>query len=156
MTASSARCSTAPDAITNGNSSSPAKSINEKVRLFYRVGHALVEAKKNGGDPFKAIESVISWEAFTRSVTEAEQLAQSEDFDYLHRIGDSYSQIRRYAPAFLEALHMKAAPAAHDILKAVETLKALNADNTRKVPTDAPTSFVRKTLGEFGLYRCGR
>jgi TnpA family transposase len=120
------------------------KSINEKVRLFYRVGQALVEAKKNGGDPFKAIESVISWEAFTRSVTEAEQLAQSEDFDYLHRIGDSYSQIRRYAPAFLEALHMKAAPAARDILKAVETLKALNADNTRKVPTDAPTSFVRK------------
>ena len=50
------------------------KSINEKVRLFYRVGRALVEAKKNGGDPFKAIESVISWEASARSVTEAEQV----------------------------------------------------------------------------------
>ncbi len=77
-------------------------------------------------------------------MTEAEHFAQSEDFDYLHRIGDSYSQIRRYAPAFLEALHMKAVQAARDTLTAVETLKALNADNTRKVPTDAPTSFVRK------------
>ena len=120
------------------------KAINEKVRLFYRVGHALVEAKQNGGDPFKTIESVIPWEAFTRSVTEAEKLAQSEDFDYLHRTGDGYSQIRRYAPVFLEVLHMKAAPAARDILTAVETLKALNADNTRKVPAGAPTSFVRK------------
>jgi hypothetical protein len=46
--------------------------------------------------------------------------------------------------AFLEALHLKAAPAAIDILTAVETLKALNADQTRKVPLDAPTSFVRK------------
>ena len=74
------------------------KAINEKVRLFYRVGQALLEAKRNGGDPFRAIEAVISWEAFTRSVTEAEKLAQPEDFDYLHRIGDGYSQIRRYAP----------------------------------------------------------
>ncbi len=39
---------------------------------------------------------------------------------------------------------MKAAPAAADILKAVEILKALNADNARKVPADAPTAFVRK------------
>jgi TnpA family transposase len=120
------------------------KAINEKVRLFYRVGQALLEAKRTGGDPYRAIEAVISWEAFTRSVTEAEQLARPEDFDYLHRIGDGYSQIRRYAPAFLEALTLKAAPAAADILTAVETLKALNADHARKVPIDAPTGFVRK------------
>jgi hypothetical protein len=120
------------------------KAINEKVRLFYRVGQALLEAKRNGGDPYQAIEAVIPWEAFTRSVTEAEKLAQQEGFDYLHRVGDGYSQIRRYAPAFLEALTMKAAPAAADILTAVETLKALNADHARKVPTDAPTGFVRK------------
>ncbi|MBV8384935.1 MAG: Tn3 family transposase [Planctomycetaceae bacterium] len=120
------------------------QAINEKVRLFYRVGQALLEARRNGGDPFRAIEAVVPWEVFTRSVTEAEKLAQPEDFDYLHRIGDGYSQIRRYAPAFLEALHLKAAPAATDLLTAVETLKSLNADNTRKVPADAPTGFVRK------------
>jgi uncharacterized protein DUF4158/Tn3 transposase DDE domain-containing protein len=121
-----------------------AKAINEKVRLFYRVGQALVKARRDGGDPFQAIEAVISWEAFTRSVTEAESLAQSEDFDYLYRIGESYSQIRRHAPAFLDVIQMKATPAATDILLAVETLKSLNADHTRKVPLDAPTSFVRK------------
>lgn len=120
------------------------KAINEKVRLFCRVGQALLAAKQDGGDPYEAIEAVIPWEAFSRSVTEAEKLAQPEDFDYLHRIGDGYGQVRRYAPAFLEALPLKAAPAARDILRAVETLKALNADNTRKVPADAPTSFVRK------------
>ena len=86
------------------------KAINEKVRLFYRVGQALLEAKQNGGDPFEAIEAVIPWEVFTRSVTEAEKLAQPEDFDYLHRIGDGYSQIRRYAPAFLEALPLEGRP----------------------------------------------
>lgn len=120
------------------------KAINEKVRLYWRIGHALLEAKQSGSDPFAAIESVIWWDAFTQSVTEAEKLSQPEDFDYLHRIGDRYSQIRRYAPALLEALRLKAAPAAQDILKAVETLKSLNADNTRKVPKDAPTSFIKR------------
>jgi TnpA family transposase len=120
------------------------KAINEKVRLYWRIGHALLEAKQAGADPFAAIESVISWEAFTQSVTEAQKLSQPEDFDYLHRIGDRYSQIRRYAPALLEALRLKAAPAARDILEAVTMLKALNADNTRKVPKDAPTAFVKK------------
>ena len=29
----------------------------------------------------------MSWDAFTESVTEAQKLAQPEDFDFLHRIG---------------------------------------------------------------------
>jgi TnpA family transposase len=120
------------------------KAINEKVRLYWRIGNALMEARQTGGDPFAAIESVIPWDIFTQSVTEAQKLARSEDFDYLHRIGNGYAQIRRYAPAFLEALQLKAAPAAQDILEAVETLKTLNAENVRNVPKDAPTGFVRK------------
>jgi hypothetical protein len=120
------------------------KAINEKVRLYWRIGNALMEAKQKGSDPFAAIESIISWDAFTQSVEEAQKLARSEDFDYLYRIGDGYSQIRRYVPSFLEALQLKAAPAARDILEAVEILKTLNADNIRKMPKDAQIGFIRK------------
>jgi len=120
------------------------KEINEKVRLYWRIGNALMEAKQTGGNPFTAIESVLSWDAFIQSVAEAQRLAQSESFDFLHKIGESYTQVRRYAPAFLEALQIRAAPAARDILAAVEMLRTLNADNGRKVPSDAPISFVKK------------
>ena len=120
------------------------KEINEKVRLYWRIGSALVEARQKGADPFAAIESVIPWEDFTQSVGEAQKLARPEEFDFLREIGDGYSQIRRYAPAFLEILQLKAAPAAQEVFQAVELLKTLNAGNTRKVPKDAPTGFVRK------------
>jgi len=120
------------------------RAINEKVRLYGRIGSALLAAKQSGSDPFAAIESVISWEKFTQSVTEAQKLAGTEDFDYLNRIGDGYTQVRRYAPAFLDTLTMKAAPAAQDILDAVDLLKLLNASNARKLPKDAPTGFVKK------------
>ena len=38
----------------------------------------------------------MSWDAFAESVTEAQRLAQPEDFDFLHRIGESYATLRRY------------------------------------------------------------
>ncbi|EJC60949.1 transposase A8 Tn6130 [Alcaligenes faecalis subsp. faecalis NCIB 8687] len=71
------------------------KAINAKVRLFGRIGQALIEAKQAGRDPFAAIEAVMSWDAFAESVTEAQKLAQPEDFDFLHRIGESYATLGR-------------------------------------------------------------
>jgi TnpA family transposase len=120
------------------------KSINEKVRLYGRIGQALLEAKQSGRDPFAAIEAVLSWDAFAESVTEAQKLAQPEDFDFLHRIGESYATLRRYAPAFLDVLKLRSAPAAKDVLDAIEVLRAMNAENARKVPADAPTDFIKK------------
>ena len=120
------------------------KEINEKVRLYGKIGAALLVAKQSGADPFAAIEAILPWEKFTQSVTEARKLAGTDDFDYLNRIGEGYTQIRRYAPAFLDALTLSAAPAAHELLEAVTLLKSLNASNARKVPPEAPTGFVKK------------
>ena len=109
------------------------KAINDKVRLYGRVGQALIEAKRLGADPFAAIESVLPWEAFASSVNEAQKLAQPEDFDFLHRIGESYATLRRYAPEFLEVLKFRAAPAAEGVLEAIGMLRGMNAENARKI-----------------------
>ena len=119
------------------------KAINDKVRLYGRVGQALLEAKKSGADPFAAIESVLSWDAFAASVGEAQKLAQPAQFDFLHRIGESYATLRRYAPQFLEVLKLRAAPAAKGVLGAIDVLRGMNTDNARKVPAGAPTAFVK-------------
>jgi TnpA family transposase len=119
------------------------KSINEKVRLYGRIGQALLEAKQSGRDPYSAIEDVLPWDAFAKSVGEAQKLALPEDFDFLHCAGESYAMLRRYAPEFLEILKLRAAPAAQGVLDAIETLRAMNADNVRKVPADAPIDFIK-------------
>lgn len=123
------------------------KAVNDKVRLFWRIGQALLEVKQSGKDPFVAIESILSWEAFTQSITEAEKLAQSVKSDFLSGIGNGYTQIRRYAPALLETLHFSAAPAAKDILDAITALKLMNAEKTHKVPK--PTTGVSVSYRPF-------
>ena len=77
-------------------------------------------------------------------MTEARKLAQPEDFDFLPRIGESYATLRRYAPEFLNVLTLRAAPAAKDVLDAIEVLRAMNTGNARKVPAEAPIRFVKK------------
>jgi len=120
------------------------KAINDKVRLYSRIGRALLDAKQSGGDPFAAIEAVIPWDMLSESISEAEQLAQPENFDFLSLIGDDFNQLRRYTPTLLTALPMKAAPVALDLLAGINVIKEMNARQARKVPDDAPISFVRK------------
>jgi TnpA family transposase len=120
------------------------KDINGQLRLYTRIGRALLDAKESGSDPFAAIETVLPWEKFLESITEAEKLTRPADFDYLPLIGEGYTQLRRYTPSLLESLRLKAAPPAQEILSGVDTLKAMNERQARKVPEDAPTSFVRK------------
>lgn len=119
------------------------KVINDKVRMYGRIGQALIEAKQNGSAPFAAIEAVMPWDSFTASVTEAQTLARPADFDFLHHIGESYATLRRYAPEFLSVLKLRAAPTAKSVLDAIDVLRGMNAENARKVPADAPTSFIK-------------
>jgi TnpA family transposase len=120
------------------------KAINNQMLLYSKIGQALLEAKQNETDPFAAIESVISWEDFENSITEVQSLTQPESFDYLDLMGSHYSTLRRYVPAFLDVLKIQATPSSKDILAGIEILRRLNAENTRKLPDDTPTSFVKK------------
>ncbi len=119
------------------------KVINDKVRLYSKIGQALLDAKASGIDPFIAIEAVILWNEFTQSVGEAELLARPAAFDHLLLVSENFNTLRRYTPAFLEVLQLRAAPASQAVLDAVQTLREMNADNLRKVPSDAPTAFIK-------------
>ena len=82
--------------------------------------------------------------AFTDIVTEAEKLTEPEDFGYVPLVSEGFTQLRRYAPALLETLELKAVPAARDLLDGVKTLRYRNERELRKVSEDAPDGFIRK------------
>jgi hypothetical protein len=79
------------------------RAINEKVRLYARVGAALIAVRDTKQDAFDAITAVIPWDRFRASVAEAEALARSEEFDAYQMLGEHYAGMRRWAPAFLDA-----------------------------------------------------
>lgn len=134
------------------------KAINDKVRLYARVGAALVEAREQGRDPFAAIEAVVPWASFSASVKEAAELARDEDFSALSLIDEHYPQLRRYGPKLLDTFEFRAAPVARSLLAAIEMLRRIHREGLRKVPTDAPIAFIRQgwkehVLGADGIDR---
>jgi hypothetical protein len=111
------------------------KAINDKIRLYGKVGQALLEAKQS--ESVRGIESVLSWDDFAASISEPQKLAQPEDFDFLYRIGESCATLQRYAFQFLDVLRLHAAPLAKSVLDAIDVLREMNLNNARKVPADA-------------------
>jgi TnpA family transposase len=120
------------------------KAINDKVRLYAKVGAALVAAREQGTDPFAAIEAIVSWAAFSESVVEAGALARDENFNPLALITDHYPQLRRYGPTLLETFEFRPAAAAKDLIEGTEMLRKMNREGLRQVPADAPVDFIRR------------
>jgi hypothetical protein len=120
------------------------RAINEKVRLYARVGGALLAAREGGRDAFEAVDAVIPWERFRATVEEAEALARSEEFDAYRMLGEHHASIRRWAPAFLAAFAFQGVPAAAPLIRAVGVLREMNRSGAPRLPESVPTGFVRE------------
>ena len=120
------------------------RAINEKVRLYARVGAALIEARDNRQDAFDAIAAVIPWERFLATVAGAGTLARPETFDTYQKLGEHYAGVRRWAPAFLAAFEFEGVPASASLLRAIEVLREVNLSGKSTLPKSAPTGFVRQ------------
>ena len=120
------------------------RAINEKVRLYARVGTALIAARDSKQDAFDAIAAVIPWDRFRATVAEAEALARSEEFDAYQMLGEHYAGIRRWAPTFLDAFVFQSVPVAAPLMRAIDLLRGMNRAAVLGLPKSAPTSFIRE------------
>ena len=127
------------------------RAINEKVRLYARVGAALIAARDDKQDAFDAITAVIPWERFRATVAEAEALARSEEFDAYQMLGEHYAGIRRWAPAFLDAFVFQSVPAAASLMRAIDMLREMNRAAAPSLPKSAPTGFIRERWARYVL-----
>jgi hypothetical protein len=130
---------------------SDARAINEKVRLYARVGAALITAHDGKQDAFSAITSVIAWERFRSTVAEAEVLARPEMFDAYQQLPEHYAGIRHWSPPFLAAFTFDGVPASASLLRAIERLRQANRAGTSVLPDTAPTGFVRQRWAPYVL-----
>lgn len=120
------------------------EALTNNNQLLPRVGDALITAREHGHDPYQAIEAVLPWEDFTHVVRNAGKLSKPTMLDSLHLAIDQFATLRRYTPALLNALQLRAAPAAADLMAAVEIIRTMNNTGARALPDNAPTGFIRK------------
>ena len=125
------------------------KALNAKVRLYAQIGTALIDARKNKDDAFAAIEQILSWDAFERSVQEAKGLARDEAFDSMALMTEFFGQLRRYTPTFLELFEFRAAPVRQRLIDALKVLRDMNLAGNKIIPAGTPTDFVSARWRRF-------
>jgi TnpA family transposase len=134
-----------------------AKATNEKVRLFGELGSILLDPSISDGEVRKAVfERVGSPEGLRSAVEESERLVRPADDNYFDFLGERYSYIRQFAPAFLEAFRFRSNQREDSLLDAVCLLRALNASGKRSVPEGASLAFVPARWGPYVIGEDGR
>jgi hypothetical protein len=118
------------------------KRIKKAIGTLAMLGRALIRAKETGKDAWEAIDEAISWDDFRETVEDAQDLSKPRKLNHLHFVEAHYSQIRRYAPALLEHFDFQAAKGGQDVLDAIKLLREMNATGKRKLPENAPISFI--------------
>ena len=131
------------------NDKAVARSAEEKVRLFHRLGRLVLDTAVRDTDLRKEIFRLIPPLELAAAVDDARDIIHPEGrafFDFLDR---RYNYVRQFAPAFLKTMTLLSNQHEDPVLGAVDLLRELNQEHQRKLPTDVPTSFVESRWRPF-------
>ena len=120
-----------------------ARAVNDKVRLFAKLGAALIEAKQGGTDLDGAVAGSVGWDRLAASVVEANQLTRPDKADLPALAMRAWPVLHRLGPLFLATFQFRSVPAAASTLRAVELLNGVYVGGNKKWPENLPTSFLR-------------
>lgn len=120
------------------------RTINGKIRLFARLGGALLDAHRTGDDMACAIEATIGWADLGREVEEARSLVRPDAIDPVVFAATNYPVLRSVGASFVASFAFGAAPACRTLARGVDIVRDLQLGRIRKLPADAPIGFIRK------------
>src|SRR4051794_13292072 len=121
------------------------------MRLFAKLGAALVEAKAGGADLDEAVAAAVGWDKLAARVAEAERLARPDKADLSALAARAWPVLHRLGPLFLDAFTFRAGSAASATLRAVEVLRGAYGSGQRQWPQSLPTGFLRSSWREAVL-----
>jgi len=117
-----------------------AKSAEERLALLDEILPTIVDV----GIPDEEVGPILRGLGLERLrgalATAAPRLPR--DHGHLGLMQESYTHLRQFTPAVLEAVDFAGGTGAAPLLEAVKILKELNAKKARKVPDSAPDDFV--------------
>lgn len=128
------------------------KSVKEtqgQLRTLIAACRLLIDARKDGQDPFEALDKNIGWHTFVASVADAAPLARPDTTDPRVELLERYTTVRTFAPKLLGAFQFKGGPAVASLLRALEALRVMHASGKRRLPANAPAGFIRRSWRRF-------
>jgi len=107
------------------------------------MGRVVLDGSISDADLRLAIyRQVLSEEELAAAVDDADRIMRPLDDDYFDLLADRYSHLRQFAPSLLSAFNFRSSEIDQELVQAIDLVRRLNTTGRRKVPEDAPISFV--------------
>jgi TnpA family transposase len=118
--------------------------IGRLMRLFGGTIDAMSKAFESGEDPFGVLDATVGWDRLMASRSEVDALGNLAAEDPLSLASKRYIQLRKFAPAFLEAFSFTLPDAGADLQAALSLIKEQNRTGKRNLPDVVPMPFAAK------------
>lgn len=130
---------------------SVAGAANDKVRLLAEIARVLLDPDLDDGARLSTLFTRFPRDRLAAALADCERIARPTDDSHIDLLGDHYSRLRQCIPRLVEALSFRSAREDDEVLEGIDVLRRLNRTGGRKVPTDAPMTFVPKAWLPFVL-----
>lgn len=114
------------------------------MKIFAGTLDGLARARATGDDIFEVLDNTIGWNRLMNIRPEVSEIAESTSEDPLALASKRYAQLRRFAPAFLEAFSISVPDAGVELHAAINLLREHNLTGKRKLPENVPMPFPVK------------
>ena len=117
------------------------------LRSLREIGRLVLDAAVSDDDLRRAVLGAVPADELRRQVEEAGEWLSGRRGDVFADVARRHPYLRRFSPSLIGALDFEVDPAggsarAEALVASVDVLRAMNEGGKRRVPDDAPTSFL--------------
>jgi TnpA family transposase len=121
-----------------------AGDVGRLMGLFGGTISALQAARERDTDPFELLDETVGWWRLLQAKPQVDAFAELARTNPLSAASEKYATLRRFAPAFIDRMELRAGAGGKSLLAAIALLRELNRTGRRDVPADAPMPFTSR------------
>ena len=122
------------------------KTIQKSLAILKSIGSMILDDSIDDTKLRASLFEQIPRAELESQLSEIEQWVTGRRSDTFHGFIRRYGILRRFTPAFLDALALNESSDENACLQGLETLRKLNNEGKRKLPENAPIEFVPQRL----------
>jgi hypothetical protein len=123
------------------------KSILSSLAMFQTVAGVILDKRVDNEDVRKVVFDQIPPDVLAQQISQLNDWVTGKRSHLFSAFIDQFNYLRKFSPAFLRNLEFEDSRGTDTpLICATQLLKEMNDNNKRKLPKDAPTEFVSKTI----------
>ena len=130
------------------------RSVTKQLKSFRAIGNLVLDSEIADADLRRAVLNAVPLDQLKNQVDETHEWLTGKSRHVFLGVADRFNYFRKFSPSFLGRLSFETDPAggsnqATELIETIDLLRELNRDGKRKVPPDAPVSFIPPSRRRF-------